>query len=313
MKVLQSAALHTVMITGDNIFTAIAVARSCHILSNSNRQQLIIDANGHDEIIVLNYHTGEVVVDIPLNQAIYCAEITLLRAFHPNRNGGSKRKHRVREDNNQSSNYSPLHTLEASIVSSNNTGAKKAVELSNTGRGLQTVHQQHPELIPFLIRYAKVFARTKPHEKKLIVEVLLTLPEFDAAAFAATFAMRNGDIVPSAASNNDKMKVIFCGDGANDMIALRAATVGISLCDAETSVAAPITSKIPTPAAVVAVILEGRCSLDTAYVLVLFNVMHGTTQLLMGCLLYYFGLIPGDYMYLQQDLFYTLVLGLAIS
>lgn len=85
------------------------------------------------------------------------------------------------------------------------------------------------------------------------------------------------------------------------------------LCDAETSVAAPITSKVPSPSAVVAIILEGRSSLVTAYVLVLFNIMYGTIQLLIDCLLDYFGLIPGDYMYLQQDLFFTLVLGLAIS
>eukprot|EP01039_Chlorochromonas_danica_P020261 gene20261-24704_t len=97
------------------------------------------------------------------------------------------------------------------------------------------------------------------------------------------------------------------------MIALRAATVGISLCDAETSVAAPITSRQATPFAVVDVLREGRCSLITAYVLILFNIMYGTIQLFMVCALYFYGLIPGNYMYLQQDLCYTLVLGLAIS
>ena len=128
------------------------------------------------------------------------------------------------------------------------------------------------------------------------------------------------------------------------MAALRAATVGVSLCDAETSVAAPginillptiifchsliiyaffirlqktlntaVTSKLQTPGAVVDVIKEGRCSLITAYVLVNYNIMYGIVQLFMSCFLYSYAIRVGDYMYLLQDLFFTLVLGLCIS
>jgi cation-transporting ATPase 13A2 len=97
------------------------------------------------------------------------------------------------------------------------------------------------------------------------------------------------------------------------MSALRAATVGVSLCEAETSVAAPVTSRLQTPGAVVDVMKEGRCSLVTAYVLITFNIMYAVIQLFMVCQMYNFGLRVGDMTYLVQDLFFTLVLGLAIA
>jgi magnesium-transporting ATPase (P-type) len=120
-------------------------------------------------------------------------------------------------------------------------------------------------------------------------------------------------VLGDSVADSDVLQVLFCGDGANDMSALRAATVGVSLCDAETSVAAPVTSRLATPSAVVDVIQYGRCSLITAYVLVLFNIMYGVIQLNMCCKLYVYGLVAGNYMYLIQDMFFTLVLGIVMS
>lgn len=59
--------------------------------------------------------------------------------------------------------------------------------------------------------------------------------------------------------------VAFCGDGANDCGALKAADVGISLSEAEASVAAPFTSRTPDISCVLQVIKEGRAALVTSF------------------------------------------------
>lgn len=83
----------------------------------------------------------------------------------------------------------------------------------------------------------KVFARMSPDEKHELVEKLQSIDYCCG----------------------------FCGDGANDCAALKAADVGISLSEAEASVAAPFTSRIFDIRCVPEVIREGRASLVTSF------------------------------------------------
>ena len=57
----------------------------------------------------------------------------------------------------------------------------------------------------------------------------------------------------------------MCGDGANDCIALKTADVGISLSDAEASIAAPFTSRVTDISCIINLLKEGRCALTTSY------------------------------------------------
>jgi cation-transporting P-type ATPase 13A2 len=83
----------------------------------------------------------------------------------------------------------------------------------------------------------QIFARMSPDEKNEVVERLQSLG----------------------------YTVLMCGDGANDCAALKAADVGISLSEAEASVAAPFTSRIPDISCVLDVIKEGRAALVTSF------------------------------------------------
>lgn len=57
----------------------------------------------------------------------------------------------------------------------------------------------------------------------------------------------------------------MCGDGANDCSALKAANVGISLSDAESSIASPFTYKNQNISCVSRVVKEGRAALVTSF------------------------------------------------
>lgn len=83
----------------------------------------------------------------------------------------------------------------------------------------------------------QIFARMSPDEKNEVVERLQALG----------------------------YNVLMCGDGANDCAALKAADVGISLSEAEASVAAPFTSSTPDVGCVLEVIKEGRAALVTSF------------------------------------------------
>ena len=83
----------------------------------------------------------------------------------------------------------------------------------------------------------QIFARMSPDEKNEVVERLQSLG----------------------------YTVLMCGDGANDCAALKAADVGISLSEAEASVAAPFTSSTPDIGCVIEVIKEGRSALVTSF------------------------------------------------
>lgn len=65
--------------------------------------------------------------------------------------------------------------------------------------------------------------------------------------------------------NNLEIFCGMCGDGANDCGALKTAAVGISLSEAEASIAAPFTSKVSDISCVVTLLREGKASMTTSF------------------------------------------------
>lgn len=95
----------------------------------------------------------------------------------------------------------------------------------------------------------------------------------------------------------------FCGDGANDCGALKAADVGISLSEAEASVAAPFTSQLFDISCVIEVIREGRSALVTSFSCFKYMSLYSAIQFVTVSIMYSLGTNLGDFQFLWIDLF----------
>lgn len=78
----------------------------------------------------------------------------------------------------------------------------------------------------------------------------------------------------------------MCGDGANDCGALRAAHVGVSLSEAESSVASPFTSHVANISCMPRIIREGRAALVTSFGIFKFMVLYSLLEFTSTFILY---------------------------
>lgn len=95
----------------------------------------------------------------------------------------------------------------------------------------------------------------------------------------------------------------MCGDGANDCGALKAAHTGISLSEAESSVASPFTSKVANISCVPTVIREGRAALVTSFGIFKYMAAYSLCQFVSVMILYSIDSNLTDMQYLYIDLF----------
>ena len=99
--------------------------------------------------------------------------------------------------------------------------------------------------------------------------------------------------------------------GANDCSALKASDVGLSLSEAEASIAAPFTSKNFEIECVVTLMREGRAALVTSFSCFKYMAMYSFIQFMSVTMLYNVGSNLGDLQFLYVDL--ILILPLAIT
>ena len=102
----------------------------------------------------------------------------------------------------------------------------------------------------------------------------------------------------------------MCGDGANDCSALKAADIGLSLSEAEASIAAPFTSQVQDISSIIHLLREGRCALMTSFSNFKYIEMYSMVQFTNVILLYTVGSNMSNYQFLYEDLVVTVPLSL---
>ncbi|NXN14199.1 AT132 ATPase, partial [Indicator maculatus] len=209
IHLLRKANIRPVMVTGDNMLTAVNVARSCRMVEQKER-------------------------------------VIFVSASPPARGQPAALKFVLAEHSRgeEQPEVSPKRP--------------QPYHLALNGKSFAVVCEHFAELLPKILLRATVFARMSPEQK---TQLVCSLQELNYC-------------------------VGMCGDGANDCGALRAADVGISLSEAEASVASPFTSRLASIQCVPTLIREGRCSLVTSFGVFKYMALYSLVQFVSVLLLY---------------------------
>ncbi|KAG6058652.1 hypothetical protein E4U32_004495 [Claviceps aff. humidiphila group G2b] len=251
VKELLDSNIGAVMVTGDNILTAISVARACGLLIQEAHCFVprFVKGNARDPLAELQWESID-------NNSFCLDNKTLLPLPAP-----------PQEDT----------SLPYDITNLRNYSLAVSGEVFRW-----IVDYASPEVLQRVLLRGKVFARMSPDEKH---ELVLKLQSIDFCCG-------------------------FCGDGANDCGALKAADVGISLSEAEASVAAPFTSRVFDIRCVLEVIREGRAALVTSFSCFKYMSLYSAIQFTSVSFLYAKASNLGDFQFLYIDL--LLILPIAI-
>ncbi|KAL7625454.1 hypothetical protein AAE478_004674 [Parahypoxylon ruwenzoriense] len=251
LKELSQSSIGSIMVTGDNILTAISVARNCGLVERDAHCFVphFAEGNFRDPNARLQWES--------IDDAAYQLDCrTLLPLPAP-----------VERDTSLPYDITNLRNYSLAI----------------SGDVFRWIVDFAPnEVVQRMLVRGKVFARMSPDEKHELVEKLQSIDYCCG----------------------------FCGDGANDCGALKAADVGISLSEAEASVAAPFTSRVFDIRCVPDVIREGRAALVTSFSCFKYMSLYSAIQFTSVSFLYASASNLGDFQFLFIDV--VLILPIAI-
>ena len=268
---LQAADLRCAMITGDHVVTGVSIGRQCGILDPGKPCAVLDRAHGQGDGAPPSLEYRLLWPDGSQSPQYGDMAPTVIRHVEAGE----------WECAVTGKGFAALQALAGSAAP--DPGQEEEEEEAGTARLLGGPHQRdleagaaaarpgmpgssYPALRRLVLERCGVFARMNPDGKKQVVDWMGPGPAPEDPSSAHGLGHNVG----------------FCGDGANDLAVLKAALVGVSLCDADASVAAPLTSKNQSVSCVIDVVAEGRCSLITAYNIFQFIMLYAFVQVPRG-------------------------------
>ena len=316
IKILNDANIRTVMVTGDNILTAVSVAKDCDMITDDQsiiivnsrlnkvgEPELYYTLEGHSTTATnknmlaptpasLNFHVDETgdngIGDGKYKLMTNSNSVTSLETVETNTNSVMIEKQTPQDLESGGKFFNQNKSKKKSIGccfgndNDDENPYRLALELPSNryrfamdGKTWAIVREHFPDLLPKFVTRGSIFARMSPDQKQSLITELQDLGYY----------------------------VAMCGDGANDCGALKVAHTGISLSDAESSVASPFTSRDRTIACVPAIIREGRAALVTSFGIFKYMAAYSLVQFASVIVLYTIDSNLTDMQFLYIDLF----------
>ncbi|KAJ3183794.1 hypothetical protein HDU87_005910 [Geranomyces variabilis] len=290
VNALRRARVREVMCTGDNVLTAISVSRECGLVDPLQRTFVPhflpgVPSSSEDAQLVWE--------DVDGSGAVLDSE-TLLPVTPPTTTANGTAANALAGNTRQVSfaAYDELDRASSTrsdvpddFVTDIDSAVAKVGEyhLAVTGDVFQWMLEfASDDSFNRMLVKGQIYARMSPDQKHFLVE------NFQELGYC----------------------VGFCGDGANDCGALKAADVGLSLSEAEASVAAPFTSRSTDLDCILRVIREGRAALVTSFSCFKYMALYSLIQFTSVSLLYSLAGNLGDFQFLFIDL--ALIIPIAV-
>lgn len=106
---------------------------------------------------------------------------------------------------------------------------------------IASIFKKQPAILEKILRYTRIFARSTSEQKKLIIDIL------------------------KERNLHSQSYVGFVGDGSNDTMALKAANIGLSLGNDESSISAGFYTKRLDISSIVDILVEGKVCLGNGF------------------------------------------------